>query len=141
HCLSGYSGPICSVVKEVSKIRDGPIGTGPAAIAFARHSGGDWTAAGIANLHLDENEFNKTFSENIANLSNLEVWTLAYNELFVPSPIPEKFGNLRNLKYLWMTSANLIGGIPESFGNLVNLDLAMNFLTGSIPDSNFSSRI
>ncbi|KAK6912763.1 Leucine-rich repeat-containing N-terminal, plant-type [Dillenia turbinata] len=94
----------------------------------------------LQTLHLYQNEFNGTFSENIGNLSNLEVLTLAYNELFVPSPIPEEFGNLRNLKYLWMTAANLIGGIPQSFGNLEkleHLDLAINFLTGSIPASIF----
>ena len=43
---------------------------------------------------------------------------------------------MEELKYLWMTDANLIGEIPESFNNLLSLehlDLSLNKLEGTIP--------
>ena len=43
---------------------------------------------------------------------------------------------MEELKYLWMTDANLVGEIPESFNNLSSLellDLANNKLNGTIP--------
>ncbi|XP_054793274.1 receptor-like protein kinase 5 [Prosopis cineraria] len=95
----------------------------------------------LQTLYLHNNEFNGTFPKEIGSLSNLEILRLAYNDKFVPMAIPSEFGNLRNLRFIWMTACNLIGEIPESFANLTNLvqlDLSANNLTGSIPSRMFS---
>ncbi|XVF35399.1 hypothetical protein REPUB_Repub18cG0142000 [Reevesia pubescens] len=65
---------------------------------------------------------------------------MAYNA-FVPMKIPQEFGHIRKLWYLWMTQTNLIGEIPESFNNLSSLeqlDLSFNNLQGPIPSRLFS---
>ncbi|CAN0907281.1 Receptor-like protein kinase HSL1 [Linum grandiflorum] len=90
----------------------------------------------LRTLHLYQNQFNGTFPKEIGNLANLETLGMASNE-FVPSPIPLEFGQLKNLNYFWMRSANLIGKVPDWFADLPNLqhlDLAANHLEGGIPD-------
>ncbi|XP_042408324.1 receptor-like protein kinase HSL1 [Zingiber officinale] len=70
----------------------------------------------------------------------LQNLTLAYNH-FASQRIPDEFGNMRSLKYLWMSETQVTGEIPESFQNLKeleHLDLAMNLLNGSIPESIWS---
>ncbi|XVF89147.1 hypothetical protein PTKIN_Ptkin19aG0106900 [Pterospermum kingtungense] len=94
----------------------------------------------LQTLYMYQNEFNGTFPKEIGDLSNLEILGLAYNE-FVPMKIPQEFGQLRKLRFLWMTGANLIGEIPESFTNLSSLqqlDLARNNLEGPIPTRLFA---
>ncbi|GMI97966.1 hypothetical protein like AT5G25930 [Hibiscus trionum] len=94
----------------------------------------------LSTLNIVQNQFKGTFPKEIGNLSKLEVLEMAYNE-FVPMKIPPEFGQLTNLRYLWMTQTNLIGEMPESFNNLSNLehlDLAINNLEGPIPSRLFS---
>ncbi|WOL14622.1 hypothetical protein Cni_G23402 [Canna indica] len=89
----------------------------------------------VQDLRLNNNLFNGIFPAEIGNLSTLQILHLAYNP-FSPMRIPDEFGNLKKLTYMWMTSTNLTGQIPSSFSNLKaleQLDLAMNSLTGEIP--------
>ncbi|XP_009416472.2 receptor-like protein kinase HSL1 [Musa acuminata AAA Group] len=89
----------------------------------------------IQKLVLNSNLFNGSFPAEIGNLSRLQTLMLAYNP-FAPNRIPPDFGNLTQLVFLWMTSANLVGEIPPSFSKLealMQLDLAENSLTGTIP--------
>ena len=87
-------------------------------------------------LFLVQNEFNGTWPTEIGCLANLEHLGMAYNDKFLPAPLPEEFGALKKLKFLWMTQTNLIGGIPETLINdlssLERLDLAINNLNGPI---------
>ncbi|PPR86971.1 hypothetical protein GOBAR_AA33717 [Gossypium barbadense] len=94
----------------------------------------------LQTLYMYQTQFNGTFPKEIGNLSNLEVLGLAYND-FIPMKIPQEFGQLTKLSFLWMTFTNLIGEIPKSFNNLTNLqhlDLARNNLEGPIPSRLFS---
>lgn len=94
---------------------------------------------GLKSLHLEANLFNGTFPAEIGNLSKLENLRMSYNG-FSPAALPAEFGNLRNLKFLWLARANLIGEIPETFASLSNLehlDLSLNSLSGKIPDGIF----
>ncbi|XP_074580768.1 uncharacterized protein LOC141837225 [Curcuma longa] len=87
-------------------------------------------------LHLFSNQLNVGFPAELGQLSKLQNLTLAYNP-FASQRIPAEFGNMRSLKYLWMSKTQLVGEIPESFKNLTeleHLDLAMNSLDGSIPE-------
>lgn len=90
----------------------------------------------LQTLHLFQNNFNGTFPKEIGDLSNLEILGLAYNYKLKPMAIPIEFGNLKSLKFMWISQCNLIGNIPVSFENLTNLeqlDLSTNNLTGNIP--------
>ncbi|XP_056698869.1 receptor-like protein kinase HSL1 [Spinacia oleracea] len=94
---------------------------------------------GLITLHLDSNLFNGTFPSELGDLENLETLVLAYNP-FTPTKLPENFGKLKNLKFLWMTQCNLIGEIPKSFADLASLehlDLVDNSLEGGIPSGLF----
>ncbi|KAK6236796.1 hypothetical protein SCA6_012133 [Theobroma cacao] len=89
----------------------------------------------LQTLNIHQNQFNGTFPKEIGDLSNLEALRTAYND-FVPMKIPQEFGQLRKLQYLWMLRNNLIGEIPESFNNLsslVHFDLSVNNLEGPMP--------
>ncbi|PIN10653.1 Serine/threonine protein kinase [Handroanthus impetiginosus] len=93
----------------------------------------------LKNLHLYMNLFEGSYPKEISNLVNLETLRLAYNG-FSPAAIPPEFGKLRNLKYIWMRQANVVGEIPESFVNLSSLehlDLAENDMEGEIPSGLF----
>ncbi|XP_057525017.1 receptor-like protein kinase HSL1 [Amaranthus tricolor] len=94
---------------------------------------------GLITLQMDSNYFNGTFPIELGNLENLERLELAYNS-FSSMSLPKEFGNLKNLKFIWMTSCNLIGEIPQYFANLTRLehiDLAKNDLVGEIPSGLF----
>ncbi|XP_057466709.1 LRR receptor-like serine/threonine-protein kinase HSL2 [Actinidia eriantha] len=94
----------------------------------------------LRNLYLYGNEFNGTFPVEIGNLTNLRYLKMAYNDLFLPAKVPSEFGKLKNLKFLWMTSCNLIGEIPDTLSNifgLEHLDLSRNNLQGPIPKGLF----
>ncbi|XP_071724398.1 uncharacterized protein [Rutidosis leptorrhynchoides] len=89
----------------------------------------------LVTLYIHQNQFNGTFPKEIGDLANLETLSMAYNG-FSPMFIPEEFGQLKKLKFLWIKDANLIGRIPESFSNLKSLDhldLSINNLEGQIP--------
>ncbi|XP_022729100.1 receptor-like protein kinase HSL1 [Durio zibethinus] len=94
----------------------------------------------LQTLYIYQNQFNGTFPKEIGDLPNLEFLLMAYNG-FVPMNIPPEFGQIRKLRYIWMTKTNLIGEIPESFNNLSSLehvDLSRNSLEGPIPSRLFS---
>ncbi|XP_059638246.1 receptor-like protein kinase 5 [Cornus florida] len=93
----------------------------------------------LRTLNIELNLFNGTFPPEIGNLWNLELLWMAVNP-FAPSKIPSNFTQLRKLKSLWMSSANLIGEIPEAIGNMTALellDVSTNQLTGNIPNGVF----
>ncbi|KAJ4821249.1 Leucine-rich receptor-like protein kinase family protein [Rhynchospora pubera] len=80
----------------------------------------DQVLPNITNLYLSQNNF---------------TGSLAYN-LFSPGYIPEEYGRLTKLTYLFMANANLEGEIPISLTNLTQLellDLSWNNLHGIIP--------
>ncbi|XP_039116018.1 receptor-like protein kinase 5 [Dioscorea cayenensis subsp. rotundata] len=88
-------------------------------------------------LRLDNNLFNGTFPSELGELQNLEQLWLAYNP-FAPASIPEEFGNLTKLSFLFMANMSLVGEIPETLGKLgeiVQLDLSENSINGAIPHS------
>ncbi|CAL4889095.1 unnamed protein product [Urochloa decumbens] len=90
----------------------------------------------LKSLLLDNNVFDGSYpAEEISNLANLEILTLANNP-FVPAPVPEEFGKLTHLIYLWLGSMNITGEIPENLSNLSDLNvlaLEMNKMQGRIP--------
>nr|CAB3446147.1 unnamed protein product [Digitaria exilis] len=91
----------------------------------------------LKSLLLDTNGFDGSYpAEGISNLSNLKVLTLAFNP-FVPAPVPEGFGKLTHLIYLWLDNMNITGEIPENLSNLSDLQLlslAGNKIQGTIPN-------
>ncbi|OEL32321.1 Receptor-like protein kinase HSL1 [Dichanthelium oligosanthes] len=90
----------------------------------------------LKSLLLDTNGFDGSYPpEGISNLTNLETLTLADNP-FVPGPLPEEFGKLTRLIYLWLDNMNITGEIPENLSNLSDLyvlSLAGNKMQGIIP--------
>ncbi|KAI8896052.1 hypothetical protein BC833DRAFT_120350 [Globomyces pollinis-pini] len=61
-----------------------------------------------------------------------------WRNLSLNGTIPDEFGSLLPLAYLYLFGNNLTGRIPESFGNLINLNglfLSNNHLVGTIPES------
>ncbi|XVF49102.1 hypothetical protein PTKIN_Ptkin03bG0241500 [Pterospermum kingtungense] len=91
----------------------------------------------LRTLLLCVNQFNGSIPSEIGNLSNLEFLGLAYNSKLLPSKyLPSSFKQLKKLKKLWMTQANLLGEVPEVIGDMTALealDLSQNELTGNIP--------
>ncbi|CAI0543573.1 unnamed protein product [Linum tenue] len=90
-------------------------------------------------LYLNQNQFNATFPPEIGSLSNLEELVLAHNG-FLPSRLHSSFTQLKNLKRLWVSNANLIGEIATTIAEMAALeylDLSKNKLNGSIPDGLF----
>uniref|UniRef100_A0A803N4A7 Protein kinase domain-containing protein n=2 Tax=Chenopodium quinoa TaxID=63459 RepID=A0A803N4A7_CHEQI len=93
----------------------------------------------LITLHLDSNLFNGTFPSQLGNLENLEELVLTNNP-FTPMKIPNEFGMLKSLRFLWMEKCNLIGEIPNDFASLKSLehlDLVENNLLGEIPSGLF----
>ncbi|KAH8482074.1 hypothetical protein H0E87_029517 [Populus deltoides] len=93
----------------------------------------------LRTLYLHYNLFNGTFPAEIGNLSKLEELYMAHNG-FLPSKLPSSFTQLKKLRELWISEANLIGEIPQMIGEMValeHLDLSENELTGSIPNGLF----
>ncbi|KAI5556985.1 hypothetical protein BDE02_18G070900 [Populus trichocarpa] len=93
----------------------------------------------LRTLRLQDNQFNGTFPPEIGNLSKLEELSMAHNG-FSPSRLHSSFTQLKKLKMLWISGANLIGEIPQMIGEMValeHLDLSSNKLTGTIPGSLF----
>ena len=131
---NAFVGPIPADIDRLSRLRyldltgNNFSGDIPAAIGRLRE---------LVYLFLVQNEFNGTWPTEIGSLANLEQLGMAYNDKFLPAPLPEEFGALKKLKFLWMTETNLIGEIPETLINnlssLEHLDLAINNLNGPIP--------
>uniref|UniRef100_A0A0E0IYC9 non-specific serine/threonine protein kinase n=1 Tax=Oryza nivara TaxID=4536 RepID=A0A0E0IYC9_ORYNI len=90
----------------------------------------------LKSLLLDTNQFDGSYpAEDISNLADLEVLTLAHNP-FILAPVPVEFGRLTRLTFLWLSNMNITGEIPESLSSLRELnllDLSMNSLEGKIP--------
>ncbi|XP_078168275.1 uncharacterized protein LOC144562846 [Carex rostrata] len=94
----------------------------------------------LQSLWLDNNFFNGTMPRFISNLTKLQELTLAWNS-FTPGQLPEEYGNLTKLTYMFLAMANLEGEIPDSFIKLTQLvlfDLSQNSLKGTIPSGIWS---
>ncbi|XP_062193321.1 receptor-like protein kinase HSL1 [Phragmites australis] len=88
-------------------------------------------------LNMLQNLLSGEFPAFLANITALQELQFAYNP-FSPSPLPEKLGDLADLRVLFVANCSLNGNIPSSIGklkNLVNLDLSSNNLSGEIPSS------
>ena len=75
------------------------------------------------------------FQQKIGNFLNLESLGMAYNN-FILMALSSELGKLKKLKFLWMSTVNLISAIRESFTNLSSLDhldFSSNNLNNSIP--------
>ena len=138
---NAFVGPISADIDRLSHLRYLDLtgnkfsGDIPASIGRLRE---------LVYLFLVQNEFNGTWPTEIGSLANLEQLGMAYNDKFLPAPLPEEFGALKKLKFLWMTETNLIGGIPKTLINnlssLEDLDLAINNLNGPIPGGLLKSK-
>uniref|UniRef100_A0A0E0JXH1 non-specific serine/threonine protein kinase n=1 Tax=Oryza punctata TaxID=4537 RepID=A0A0E0JXH1_ORYPU len=90
----------------------------------------------LKSLLLDSNQFDGSYpAQNISNLVDLEVLTLAHNP-FMPAPVPVEFGRLTRLTFLWLSNMNITDEIPESLSSLIDLnllDFSSNNIQGKIP--------
>ncbi|KAF8034300.1 hypothetical protein BT93_C0559 [Corymbia citriodora subsp. variegata] len=94
-------------------------------------------------LHLNQSAYNGTYPEEIFGLSNLEELSLAYNDKFTATQLPQNFTALKKLRFFSMPRTNLFGRIPETVSDmevLEYLNLGANPLTGKIPGSIFALR-
>jgi kinase len=117
----------------------------PSSLTYLDVSGNNFTGdipasigrlVGLKEIHLEGNLFNGTYPREIANLFNLEHFCLAWNPFLKPARIPDEFGKLTKLKYLWMTRTNTIGEIPSTLSKLTeleHLDLGWNQINGTLP--------
>ncbi|XP_022754968.1 receptor-like protein kinase 5 isoform X5 [Durio zibethinus] len=104
----------------------------------------------VVELSLKNKTINKTIPSFICDLQNLKVIDLNYNNIpasigrkFQPAKLPSSFKQLKKLRTLWMSEANLIGEIPDMVGDMTALevlDLSSNELRGKIPTSLFLLR-
>ncbi|XP_022754966.1 receptor-like protein kinase 5 isoform X3 [Durio zibethinus] len=105
-------------------------------------------------LDLSQNYFVGTIPDDIVSLGQLQYLNLMANNFsghipasigrkFQPAKLPSSFKQLKKLRTLWMSEANLIGEIPDMVGDMTALevlDLSSNELRGKIPTSLFLLR-
>lgn len=93
-------------------------------------------ASNLNQLYLHGNAFNGDLPDGIGKLSSLQLLHMQHNPGFAGSTIPASWGNLSQLKILWLYKNGLTGRIPQEFSNLqwlLNLRLQGNQLTGPLP--------
>ncbi len=88
----------------------------------------------LTSLILSYNSLTDSIPSSLGELSSLQHLELQYNQLTGSIPFP----TLTNLNYLMLNHNQLIDTIPYSFANQswVYLNVADNFLTGSLPTFN-----
>jgi Leucine-rich repeat (LRR) protein len=93
-------------------------------------------ASSVVQLYLHGNDFSGDLPDGIGKLSALQLLHMQRNPGFLGSTIPPSWGNLSQLKILWMYKNGLGGSIPQEFSNLQSLlgfRLQDNQLTGPLP--------
>ncbi|XP_025806669.1 receptor-like protein 35 [Panicum hallii] len=85
----------------------------------------------LTYLALNGNKLTGTIPPELGELVNLQTIKLEGN-LFGAGMLPESFMNLTKLTTVWLASCSLGGEFPTS---LVQVDLSMNQLIGTIPES------
>ena len=80
---------------------------------------------------------NKKTLDNIDSIADLDiVKSLGFKDMGIDGKIPAAIGELRELRYLFLSGNNLSGAIPASLfalSKLQNIDLAGNNYAGDIP--------
>uniref|UniRef100_A0A1J3JYN5 Receptor-like protein 12 n=1 Tax=Noccaea caerulescens TaxID=107243 RepID=A0A1J3JYN5_NOCCA len=74
-------------------------------------------------------------NSSLFKLHHLRFLDLSENK-FISSSLPDEFGNLNRLEFLYLSSNGFLGQVPSSFSNLsqlIELDMSYNKLTGSFP--------
>jgi Leucine-rich repeat (LRR) protein len=92
-------------------------------------------ASALVVLDLFKNAFTGNLPDGIGHLLSLQILSLQENPGFAGSTIPPSFGNLSQLKHLWMGNIGLVGRIPQEFSKLQfleTLQLQDNQLTGPL---------
>ena len=87
-------------------------------------------------LDLGDYHLKGSIPESFGNLSELRHLYLPNNEL--TGALPESFGNLSKLEYATLSGNKLTGPLPAGLGNLANLEtlrLQTNLLTGQLPNT------
>lgn len=91
----------------------------------------------LENLDLSINYFSGKFPDWFGNLTGLDSLGLGDN-MFDEGEIPDVFGRLKKLTWLYLPGSNFIGGIPGSIFELESLgtlDICRNKITGDFPKS------
>ncbi|KAG2586963.1 hypothetical protein PVAP13_5NG087681 [Panicum virgatum] len=88
----------------------------------------------LTYLNLAYNSLSETLPSEVGNLGNLNFMILSGNHL--SGEIPESIGECTVLQELWLDNNLFNGSIPRSLNKgLIVLNLAMNELSGTIPET------
>lgn len=97
--------------------------------------------ASLKGLHLFDNSFSGTMSEDIADLKDL-VFLRAHNNLF-SGYLPAGLTNLKKVREVYLHKNQIYSDLPPLIGDMENLEdlrLHENEMFGDIPDSFYSIR-
>lgn len=93
----------------------------------------------LRSLNLELNNFSGEIPSELGQLSELEDLRLRgiyRSNIRITGEIPKSFGELKNLRVLWIVETGLTGSLPAELGNLSelsNLQIVGNSISGEIP--------